>query len=243
MGTLERLVAGVGLALSSPAMAVSAAAIKASSPGPVLFRAERMGRAEVPFTMYKLRTMHQGAQDAGSITGGRDPRIFRAGKVLRSLKLDEIPQLVNVVRGQMSFFGPRPEAIDVVEKHYAPWMMESLKVPPGIVGPGSLGYFLGEDELPDDPTDAEQHYARVLLPRKIARELVFVRRRTLAYRLELLVRTLLGIVKLHGLLIGAAEREERAAAEILRSVGELSSDPTTLPVSGDRDGDPLTRGK
>lgn len=230
MGALERLVAGAGLVLSSPAMAVSAAAVKASSPGPVLFRAQRMGRAEIPFTMYKLRTMHQRAQTAGSITGGRDPRIFRSGQVLRSLKLDEIPQLVNVVRGEMSFFGPRPEAIDVVEKHYAPWMMESLEVPPGIVGPGSLGYFLEEDHLPDDPAEAEQYYGRVLLPRKIARELVYVRRRTLVYRLELLLRTLLGIVKLRGLLSGAVEREERAATEILHSLGELPADPTTLPV-------------
>lgn len=136
------------------------------------------------------------------------------------LKLDEVPQLINVLRGEMGFFGPRPESVDVVEKYYEPWMMESLEVPPGIVGPGSLGYYLEEDQLPSDPIEAEQYYARVLLPRKIARDLVYVRQPSFGYRFELLARTMLGIIGAPALLTSATEREERTAANILRSLSE-----------------------
>lgn len=218
VGRLERWVAILGLAVTSPALAGGAVAIKTSSPGPVLYRAQRMGCGEVPFTMYKLRTMHVEADRAGSITGGRDLRIFRAGRVLRALKLDELPQLINVARGEMSFFGPRPEAIDVVEKHYLPWMKQTLNVPPGIVGPGSLGYFMEEDEIPDDPATAEQYYAEVLLPRKLARDLVFVRRHSILYRLELLARTVLGIVGMERLMRTQIAREEQEATAILTSL-------------------------
>lgn len=209
------------LLLLGPFLLLSGLAIRLSSPGPVVFRAERMGRGGCMFVMYKLRTMTVGAHAGGLITGGAgDPRVFRVGRLLRAVKLDEVPQLVNVVRGEMAFVGPRPEATEIVRAHYEPWMWETLTVPPGIVGPGSLGYFLEEGNLPCNPADAERHYVEVLLPRKLARDLVFIRRRTLRYRVEILLRTFLGIVRL-GRLAGHLQAVEAEAADaVLASVLE-----------------------
>lgn len=215
VGLVERGVALAGLVLTSPALALAAAAIKLSSPGPVLYRATRVGRRGRPFTMLKLRTMHVDSEHAGQITGGRDPRVFAAGRILRRLKLDEVPQLANVVRGEMSFVGPRPESPDIVERHYRPWMRETLSLPPGIVGPGSLWYFTQEDALPDDAQAAESFYVETLLPQKLARELVFVRQPTGRYRCELVARTLLRIVRLDRLAEPLRLREEAAAERLL----------------------------
>lgn len=217
VGAIQRILAVIGLVLTSPLTAVACVVIRVASPGPALFRAQRVGQNGVEFTMLKLRTMHVAASGS-SITAGRDPRVFRAGRALRALKIDELPQLVNIVRGEMAFVGPRPEAPDVVSRHYQPWMHETLEVPPGIVGPGSLGYYYEEDLLPDDSVEAAEIYATTLLPRKLARDLVFVRRRTLGYQLELVLRTLMRIAHLDGWLQGFREREDAAAMEILGQV-------------------------
>lgn len=190
----QRIVAGLGLLASSPVLAASAVAIKRSDPGPVVYRAARAGVDGRPFVMYKLRTMRQNSEAAGSITASGDARIFPAGRLLRKLKLDEIPQLANVLSGDMSLVGPRPEAVDIVQHHYAPWMMETLTVPPGITGPGSLHYIEQEKELPSDPSAAVAVYVETLLPRKLAYELVYVRDRSLRYELQLIGRTLLGVL-------------------------------------------------
>ncbi len=126
VGVIQRLVAAVGLVASAPFMVVAGIAIRLSSPGPVIFRATRVGKGGMLFTMYKLRTMHAGAAAQGTITGSADPRIFPAGRWIRRLKLDEVPQLVNVTAGQMAFVGPRPEAPEVVDNNYLPWMLETL---------------------------------------------------------------------------------------------------------------------
>jgi lipopolysaccharide/colanic/teichoic acid biosynthesis glycosyltransferase len=204
------------LAATGPAIAAAAVGIRLSSPGPVIFRAERAGRDGIPFTMYKLRTMHVGA-NSKPITGGRDPRIFAFGSWLRRLKIDELPQLWNVVRGEMRFFGPRPEDVGIVREHYAPWMRETLQVPPGIVGPGSLGYYLEESELDDDPGRAFEQYLSELLPRKLARDLVYVRTASRGYRFQLGVRTFLGIIGLRRLVRRIELAETEAAEAILAS--------------------------
>ena len=218
VGLVERGLAFAALVVTAPAMAVAALAIRRSSRGPVLFRAERVGQGGRPFTMLKLRTMHTGSEHLGEITGGKDVRIFPGGRVLRRLKLDEVPQLVNILRGEMAFVGPRPEAPAIVESHYRPWMRETLRVPPGVVGPGSLWYFQQEDALPPDSDLAESFYVETLLPRKLARELVFVRRPTLSYRCELVARTLLGILGLGRLMDSYRLREELEAERLLAEV-------------------------
>lgn len=215
IGLVERGIALVGLAVTSPAVAVAAVAIRLSSPGPIVYRAERVGRGGRHFTMLKLRTMHVNSEHLGQITGGQDPRVFAAGRVLRRLKLDEVPQLVNVARGEMGFIGPRPESAAIVETHYLPWMRETLQMPPGIVGPGSLWYFEQEAALPADASEAEAYYVETLLPRKLARELVFVRRPTWAHRCELVARTLLGIVGLGRLMEASRVREDGEAERLL----------------------------
>ncbi|GAA4379601.1 sugar transferase [Nocardioides caricicola] len=212
----ERWVAAALLAVSAPALAAGALAVRLSSPGPVIYRASRAGRDATDFTMYKLRTMHLG--EGGPITGGRDPRIFPAGVWLRRLKVDELPQLWNVLRGEMKFFGPRPEDPAIVRDHYAPWMHETLTVPPGIVGPGSLGYFLEESELAQDPEAAFTQYVDELLPRKLARDLVYLRAPSRRYRLQLLARTALGVIGRQSWMSRYESEERRRADEILRSV-------------------------
>lgn len=219
--SVPRVVAGAALVVVSPVVAAAAVALKISSPGPTIFRAQRVGQDGETFTMMKLRSMHVAAPGDGHapITGGADPRIFPVGSWLRRLKVDELPQLVNVARGEMVFFGPRPEDPDVVTSDYLPWMHETLRVPPGVVGPGSLGYYVEHDEIPAEPDAARAYYAAVLLPRKLARDLVYVRNPSVRYRCELLLRTALGVVGLSRLAQGLARREELAAERILAEVG------------------------
>lgn len=220
---MARLTALVLLVLSSPLTILGCLAIRLTSPGPAVFRAERVGRDGHLFVMYKLRTMTVGSEASGAITGGAsDSRIFFVGRVLRAVKLDELPQLVNIVRGEMAFVGPRPEAPQIVRDHYAPWMRETLTVAPGVVGPGSLGYFLEEEQIPTDPAQAQRHYVDVLLPRKLARDLVFVRSGSSLYRAEIIVRTLLGILRLDRVAARRSAAESRAAETLLASLDTRS---------------------
>src|SRR5690554_6709968 len=143
-------VATLGLVATSPLLLLAMALVPLASPGPAIYRARRAGRGGVPFTMYKLRTMHVGVP-GGPITGRDDPRVFPLGRLLRVTKLDELPQLVNVIRGEMSIVGPRPEDPDVVADSYTPLQMETLSVRPGLADPGSMhNYTHGDRELAGD---------------------------------------------------------------------------------------------
>jgi len=132
---LDAAAAGVGLALASPVLAVAALAIKLEDGGPVLYRQRRVGLHGDEFDLLKLRTMDVGSErrGAGYAVNERDPRIMRAGRVLRRLSLDELPQLWNVVRGDMSLIGPRPTLAYQVER-YTPRQRRRLDVRPGITG-------------------------------------------------------------------------------------------------------------
>jgi lipopolysaccharide/colanic/teichoic acid biosynthesis glycosyltransferase len=132
---LDAAGASVGLALASPLLAAAAAAIKLDDGGPVLYRQRRVGRHGVEFDLLKLRTMEVGAErrGAGFAVNEGDPRITRVGRVLRRLSLDELPQLWNVVRGDMSLVGPRPTLAYQVER-YTPRQRRRLDVKPGITG-------------------------------------------------------------------------------------------------------------
>lgn len=217
----QRILAGGGLLVCAPVLGAAAVVIKASDHGPVLHRAARAGVCGRPFTMYKLRTMRQHADSHGSITALDDNRIYPTGHLLRKLKLDELPQLVNVIKGEMALVGPRPEAVDIVQDHYLPWMMETLEVPPGITGPGSLHYIEQERELPGDPAAALSVYVTSLLPRKLAYELVYVRSRSLHYELQLIGRTLLGVIVRRQADSKAARWEAEAACRILDEISPV----------------------
>lgn len=196
---VSRLVAAVGLLVCAPVLALAAVAVKASSRGPVLFRTARVGRGGEEFTMLKLRTMHPGPVSTSRITGGRDARVFPAGRLLRRSKVDELPQLVNVLRGDMVLVGPRPEDPLIVRAHYTPFMLQTLSVAPGLTSPGSLGYYADETALPDDPREAQRVYLSELLPRKIALDVAYLRSRSWRYDLEVLLRTAAAMIGIHGL--------------------------------------------
>lgn len=213
---LDLVLSAVGLVLTSPLLLLGVFGTKVSSPGPALYRAQRAGVGGEPFAMLKLRTMHQGAAAAGRITAGGDSRVFAWGRLMRRAKIDELPQLLNVLKGDMSLVGPRPEDVSIVREHYTPFMRESLAVRPGVTGPGSLDYFADERSLPDDPAAAEAIYLSELLPRKIALDLVYGRHLSTRYYLELLARTALGVVGAHRLFA------RRSAWELATAQGYLA---------------------
>lgn len=215
---VERFVAVVMLALTSPLSVVIAVAIKASSRGPVLFRSERSGLDARTFTMFKFRTMHvapQAGPFAARITSPRDQRVFPVGRMLRRFKLDEIPQLLNVASGDMAVVGPRPEDASIVAEVYTTFMRESLTVRPGLTSPGTLHYFAHEHALPDDSMDAERLYLSDILVRKIALDLVYVRHRSWLYDLELVVRAVAGIVGIRSIFQAKQSWELQEAEAIM----------------------------
>jgi lipopolysaccharide/colanic/teichoic acid biosynthesis glycosyltransferase len=215
---MRRVIALLSLTFVSPILAAAAVAIKLSSPGPVLFRAPRVGRGGEPFTMFKLRTMHQGpVATGGRITASQDPRIFAVGAWLRRVKLDEVPQLANVALGQMALVGPRPEDPTIVSEHYTPLMRETLDVLPGLTSPGSLAYYADEASLPASPEEAERLYLAEILPRKIALDLVYVRNRSSRYDAELIIRTVASIIGVHGIFRRHAAWEVAEAAQLVEA--------------------------
>ncbi len=186
---LDAALAALALLITAPLLAAAAVGIRLSSPGPVLYRAPRAGRGRRPFTMYKLRTMRvQSRATTSVVTADGDPRVFPFGAWLRRTKIDELPQLLNVLRGDMAIVGPRPEDLGMVERQYWPVHFETLEVSPGLTSPGSLyNYTHGERLLtPDDP---ERHYVEHLLPIKLALDVVYVRRRSWWYDTGLILRT------------------------------------------------------
>ncbi len=217
---VDRILAAVGLVGTAPVLALAAVGIKLSDPGQVLYRTQRSGIFARPFTMYKFRTMRSSGpgETEGRITGGRDARVFAWGRLLRRLKIDELPQLLNVVLGDMAIVGPRPEDPTIVEREYAAWMRETLEVLPGLTSPGSLDYYAEEAALPDDPFEAERIYLEELLPRKLAVDLVYVRNRSVAYDVVLIVRTIASVLGLHSLFERARTAESAQAQRILREV-------------------------
>lgn len=184
-----------GLLILLPFFAVTALLIKRDSPGPVFFRQQRVGRMGRPFAIFKFRTMVEKAEQKGlQITVGRDPRITKTGAWLRRFKLDELPQLINVLRGEMSLVGPRPEVPRYVD-HYPENMRELvLSVPPGITDNASLVY-KDEGKILAAQQDPEQHYIQVVLPKKLALYAEYVRTRTLIKDFTMVVRTVLSLHK------------------------------------------------
>jgi len=185
--TSDVIVSALGLLLLSPFLALVALLIKIDSRGPVFFRQERMGRGVRTFSIYKFRTMVVDApQLGGSLTIGDDPRITRLGRFLRKSKIDEIPQLINVVRGDMTLVGPRPEVpkyVNLFRRDYE----EILRDRPGITDLASLKY---RDESPLlAVADPEHEYITSILPDKIALAKEYVRQSSFFFDLSLMVKT------------------------------------------------------
>lgn len=186
-----------GLLAIIPILCLIALWIKLDSKGPVFFRQVRVGRGGIPFRIYKFRTMAVDAEQRGpQITvGGRDPRITRIGYVLRKLKLDELPQLLNVLAGDMSFVGPRPEVPRYVAL-YDERQRRILDVRPGITDPASLA-FRDENELLAGHPDPERLYIEEIMPRKLEMNILYIDRASLFSDVGLILRTfgcLIGVV-------------------------------------------------
>lgn len=189
---ISRLVDGAvaltGLILLSPLLFVVALWVRLDSPGPIIHRATRVGKDGQIFKLYKFRSMVAGAATRGpGITAAGDARITRAGRLLRRTKLDELPQLANVIRGEMSLVGPRPEDPRFV-MHYSPEQRKILAVRPGITSAASLHYRHEEHLLAGD--DWETVYRQHILPHKLAIDLAYLQQRTLISDFLLILRTL-----------------------------------------------------
>lgn len=182
----------VVLVAVSPLLLISAAAIRLTSPGPILYRAIRVGRNGEHFEMLKFRSMHVSSGGA-VITSSGDARIFPVGRLLRRSKLDELPQFINVLEGRMSIVGPRPEDPKIVDQFYTPWMRETLKVRPGITSPGAIFYYACGEKMIDDG-DPERSYVENFLPPKLAVERAYLDRATLGSDVVVVLRTAAAIL-------------------------------------------------
>lgn len=184
--------AAAGFVLLSPVLLAIAIAVRLDSFGPVLYRGSRAGRGGGPFSMLKFRTMVVGAEKLGGpSTANDDPRITRVGKFLRKYKLDEFPQLINVLRGEMSLVGPRPEVLSEV-KRYSPEERELLTVRPGITDWASLR-FRDEGQILEGSSDPHQAYRQKIRPEKIKLGLQYVRQRSFLTDLRILMETIRAI--------------------------------------------------
>lgn len=188
------LAAGAGLLVLAPLFAVVAVAIAATSPGPVFFRQERVGRGGAPFRIFKFRSMRVDAEAVGGqLTVGGDPRVTRVGALLRATKIDELPQLINVVRGEMALVGPRPEVPRYVAL-YTPAQRRVLDVRPGITDPASIRY-RDESAALARAADPERAYVDEVMPHKLAINLAYLERRTLASDVGVILATLWRLVR------------------------------------------------
>jgi lipopolysaccharide/colanic/teichoic acid biosynthesis glycosyltransferase len=177
----------IALIVCVPILAAAAIGIWLSSPGPVFYRARRVGRGAAHFVMYKFRTMH--VSSGPVITAKQDARIFAFGSLLRRLKIDELPQLVNILRGDMSIVGPRPEDPMIVFEAYSKGDLETLSVLPGLLSPGSIYYYTHGEQLLGNGEDPTTTYLKTVLPIKLALDRVYVQRRGMLYNVRLITRT------------------------------------------------------
>lgn len=184
---MDVVFAGAGLALSLPVLAGLGLAIWCEDGWPVLFRHTRIGRNGVPFELLKLRTMRR-SNWGSQITAAGDKRITRVGQILRRYKLDELPQLWNVIRGDMSLVGPRPESPNYVDANDPVWR-EVLLARPGITGLASLMYH-DEERILAQSADPERYYRAEILPAKLALTLAYAKTRSLLGDLKLIVLTI-----------------------------------------------------
>src|SRR5688572_17592932 len=178
---VDSVCALAALAVLWPLLLLAAVGIRLQSAGPVLYRARRAGRFGLPFEMLKLRTMHVAGASTGSrITAERDPRVFWFGALLRRTKFDELPQLWNILRGDMAIIGPRPEDPHFVATYRGAAAFETLAVRPGLSSPGSL-YHDSHGTRILGAGDLEENYRTRLLPVKPALDVAYVRSATLLY--------------------------------------------------------------
>ncbi len=189
---VDLAVSALLLALFALPMLLIAAWVRLDSPGPALFRQQRVGQGGRLFTIHKFRTMRADGGGLG-LTVGTDARITRAGRWLRRLKLDELPQLWDVLRGAMSLVGPRPDLPEYVARYPEPLRSQLLALRPGITDPASLA-FRDEAERLAAAADPEREYLENILPAKLRLSAEYAARATLGSDLRLMLRTALLLI-------------------------------------------------
>ena len=193
---IDLLAAAVALLIFGPLILLLMLWIRLDSPGPAVFRQVRVGLHGQTFRILKLRTMRPDAERVGpKVTGGNDSRITRAGLWLRRYKLDELPQLWNVLVGDMSFVGPRPEVPEYVALYPADAREKIQSIRPGITDPASLQYF-DEAAVLAQHADAETAYREIVLPQKLAIYCAYVDSHSVIGDLGLIGRTALAVLGL-----------------------------------------------
>jgi len=181
----DGVASALGLIVLSPFLVVTAIAVKLDSPGPAFFLQTRVGQFGKLFSMFKFRSMKTGGEAGSKLTPSADPRITRLGAWLRRTKIDELPQLFNVVLGDMSLVGPRPEVPDFVA-HYTKAQRAVLNARPGITGPSANVY---EEELLASQQDKEYFYITTVLPAKLEIDLRYCEKIAFLSDLETLYQT------------------------------------------------------
>lgn len=187
------IVSSTGLVLFSPVFVILAIWIKLDSKGPVFYRQKRVGKGNKDFQIFKFRSMSMGADKGSLITiGGHDNRITRSGYYIRKFKLDELPQLINVLIGDMSLVGPRPEVRHYVN-YYNEEQMHVLDIRPGITDLASIKY-RNENEILANAEDPEKEYIEVIMQDKLRINLEYVSNNSLAYDIRLITKTIWTVI-------------------------------------------------
>ena len=228
---VDVLMVMVALAVTGPVMMLLAAAVRLTSRGPAFYRQVRVGRSGEHFAIIKLRSMVSGADRVGPLVTSRaDSRVTAFGALLRAAKLDELPQLINVLKGDMTLIGPRPEVPRYIP-YYTSEELQTLSVRPGMTGAGQIFYPQVQGAA-DDGSDPEQHYLTRELHPKLAVDLDYLRRRSLRFDLEILVRTVLLMAKLgKPIAVPQPERVRAGASPSGPVAGHTAPTPATAAVS------------
>nr|MBR6872277.1 sugar transferase [Ruminococcus sp.] len=178
----------LGLIGTFPLFIVAIIGIELSDPGPVFYMANRIGKGNKPFKMYKFRSMRQGKANESVFRGDED-RIFPFGKFMRAAKIDELPQLVNILKGDMSIVGPRPAAVDQMQITRGGKYKAAGKVPSGLTGPSALyDYIYG-----DDIEEAED-YEKLVLPTRLELDLYYLKKMSFGFDLKMIVWTVIAVI-------------------------------------------------
>lgn len=188
------VLSSIGILILFPIFVVIGVLIKVTSKGPIFFKQIRVGKEEKNFEILKFRTMVENAEKIGmQITVGSDPRVTSIGKILRKTKLDELPQLINVLKGDMSFIGPRPEVPKYVDM-YTDEQKIILKIRPGITDLASIEY-RDENELLSKVKNPEDYYISVIMPNKIRLNLVYIKNMNVLEDIKIILKTILTCFK------------------------------------------------
>lgn len=217
---LDLAICAFALPALAAVMVLAAVLIKVSSPGPVFYRAKRAGYKGRPFMALKFRTMRIGSDRLGAVTADGDSRVFAVGRILRLFKLDELPQIINILKGEMSIVGPRPEDFAIVQSCYTAEDMSVLDVAPGLTGLPQVRFFPELSVIDSGGMDPEDHYRRVVLPMRLGMDQEYIRRRSLVFDIYLIGCTLyLILIKSWSVLIFGTRRVSVPAMSETSTVG------------------------